>query len=265
VIREKIWKIYRAIEGTWKDGTYQSGGFKLTSIRGEAHYPLTPMQAYTYAYIYGPHHYVDLGVAPRNVVLMPSECINPNNGHLLDLRRVCRFVIVFVPRKNAKSDLSSNLAIIDFFFGDTNGDVMLCSNSQDQSAIIFNMIKDKLHQLDPQEQRIRFTTKELNWKKFEKRHNVIESMSAGGKTKDGHFASLVLEDEFGSATYVNGHSDMASLCQVCESSMGPRAQPLVVITTTAGNSINGPFQMKLENEKQDLIREILTAYQQLCA
>lgn len=258
ILTDKVHAVYRAIEGVWENGKWKKGGFLLTSIRGTRHYPLTPMQAFIYAFLYGPHHYEDMGLCDSNTELMPTECISPD-GHLLDLRRVVRKAVIFVPRKNAKSDTASDLAILDFFFGDPNGDVMLTSNSQDQSAIIFRMIRSKLKQLDPDSRRIRITEKEISWKPGNGRENIIEAMSAGGNTKDGHFASLVLEDEYGSAKYINGHSDMASLVQVCESSQGPRREPLAVITTTAGNAINGPFEIYLNNIKKDIEREILMA------
>jgi len=40
------------------------------------------------------------------------------------------------------------------------------------------------------------------------------------------------------------------------SSMGPRREPLRLITTTAGHAINGPFQNELENLKKLFEQEL---------
>ena len=82
------------------------------------------------------------------------------------------------------------------------------------------------------------------------------ALSAGGKTKDGLFAQYCSSDEFGSAGYVKDHSDMASLVNVVEGSMGPRREPLTIHTTTAGNVEVGPFQIKLDGLKQLLESEV---------
>ena len=39
---------------------------------------------------------------------------------------------------------------------------------------------------------------------------------------------------------------MLDLVSVVQSSMGPRREPLTVITTTAGYATNGPFHRQLE-------------------
>ena len=82
------------------------------------------------------------------------------------------------------------------------------------------------------------------------------AMSAGGKTKDGLFASLCLADEYGSAAYTNGNSDMGNLVKVIESSMGPRREGMTFITTTAGNITAGPFVELLEATIKGLLAEL---------
>ena len=70
------------------------------------------------------------------------------------------------------------------------------------------------------------------------------------------FASTVAADEYGSAAYVNGRSDMGATVATAESSMGPRRQPLSIITTTASLIQSGPFVEMLDSTKQLLLKEI---------
>ena len=88
------------------------------------------------------------------------------------------------------------------------------------------------------------------------RNSSIRPLSAGGKTKDGMFAQLCCADEYGSAAYTNGKCDMKRLVDVTESSMGPRREPLTIITTTAGRITSGPFIEKLESLHRLLLEEL---------
>jgi phage terminase large subunit-like protein len=110
--------------------------------------------------------------------------------------------------------------------------------------------------MDPKERRIRFTASQVNWKPGQFRTASLTALSAGGKTKDGLFAQLCSADEFGSAAYVNGASDMGKLVSVVESSMGPRREPMTFISTTAGIIQAGPFIDKLQGIKMLLEKEL---------
>jgi phage terminase large subunit-like protein len=110
--------------------------------------------------------------------------------------------------------------------------------------------------MDTREQRIRFTASQTNWKPGQPRQASITALSAGGKTKDGLFAQLCCADEFGSADFTNGKSDMLDLVSVVQSSMGPRREPLTVITTTAGYATNGPFRRQLDIMQTALEEEL---------
>ena len=73
---------------------------------------------------------------------------------------------------------------------------------------------------------------------------------------DGKFASMSLEDEYGSAGYTNGRSDMGQTAAVIESSMGPRREPLTIITTTASLITSGPFMEMLDAMHRLLLQEL---------
>ena len=106
--------------------------------------------------------------------------------------------------------------------------------------------------------RIRSTQTVTDWRQAYKsvHDSSVRPLSAGGKTKDGMFAQLCCADEYGSAAYTNGKSDMLSLVNVIQSSMGPRREPMTFITTTAGTISAGPFIEKLDALHRLLEREL---------
>ena len=252
---DKVKKIIRLYEGEWQDGRHVSGGLLFSGLRGRAHYQLTPIQVFMLAGVYGPHHWVntEARVGSREMSKTERAC---DDGYIYDLRRLTTEAVFFIPRKFGKTTLGAFFQFIGFFFEDYNYEGYCCANSSDQAKILYNMAYDLIHQMDPEELRIRFTASEINWKKGQPRAAKIVALSAGGKTKDGLFAQYCSSDEYGSAGYVKDHSDMASLINVVEGSMGPRREPLTIHTTTAGNVSVGPFQIKLDSLKSLLMEEI---------
>ena len=251
----KVKRILRLYEGEWKDGEYVDGGLLFSGLRGRTHYQLTPIQVFMLAGVYGPHHWVNTEARVGSRKLLPTErpC---EDGYIYDLRRLTTEAVFFIPRKFGKTTLGAFFQFVGFFFEDYNYEGYCCANSSEQAKILFNMTKDLIRQKDPKELRIRFTATEVNWKPGQPRAAKIVALSAGGKTKDGLFAQYCSSDEFGSAGYVKDHSDMASLVNVVEGSMGPRREPLTIHTTTAGNVEVGPFQIKLDGLKQLLESEV---------
>ena len=251
----KVKRILRLYEGEWKDGEYVDGGLLFSGLRGRTHYQLTPIQVFMLAGVYGPHHWVNTEAKVGSRKLLPTErpC---EDGYIYDLRRLTTEAVFFIPRKFGKTTLGAFFQFVGFFFEDYNYEGYCCANSSEQAKILFNMTKDLIRQKDPKELRIRFTATEVNWKPGQPRAAKIVALSAGGKTKDGLFAQYCSSDEFGSAGCVKHYSDMASLVNVVEGSMGPRREPLTIHTTTAGNVEVGPFQIKLDGLKQLLEAEV---------
>ena len=223
--QKKVTMAIRLYEGQWRDGEYVdgSGGFQFSGLRGFTHYQMQPWQVFATAGLMGPHRDVD--------------------G---DTRRLCTELVLFLTRKSGKTQFAAFTMALGFFFFDANFEGYCCANSQEQSLLLYKTAQALVRQMDTQERRIRFTARQTNWKVGQPRQASFTALSAGGKTKDGLFAQLCCADEFGSADFTNGKSDMLDLVSVVQSSMGPRREPLTVITTTAGYAVNGPFRNQLD-------------------
>ena len=257
---DKVQQVIRLREGDWhKDGklwVYDRGGLLLPGTGNSmTHYRWEPFQIFIWTAIYGIKAWVDTEVENGSRQLLPTER-EGKNGTIEDLRRLCTDFTLFGPRKIDKSGISAYNALLFFMLEDSNAEIYCTANSSSQAKILFDRSKQMIHQLDPKERRIRFTAREVNWKQGQIRSASLSALSAGGKTKDGLYAQLCCADEYGSASYVNGKSDMGALVSVVQSSMGPRREPLTVTTTTAGNISQGPFVERLSAIKMGLLREI---------
>ena len=226
-------------EGRWNGDKYieGSGGLQFSGLKGFTHYQLQPFQVFALAGLLGPMRDVD--------------------G---DMRRLCTELVLYLTRKSGKTLMSAFIQFYGFFFMDSNFEGFCTANSAEQAKILYRTAQGLIRQMDPGERRIRFTASQTNWKPGQPRQASITALSAGGKTKDGLFAQLCCADEFGSADFTNGKSDMLDLVSVVQSSMGPRREPLTVITTTAGYATNGPFHRQLELMEQSLEEELTLAH-----
>ncbi len=256
---DKVRQVIRLREGEWKkkDGIwkYQKGGLLLPGTRGATHYRWMPFQVYVLAAMYGAKAWVDTEVPNGSRELLPTER-NGEGGTIEDLRRLCTDFTFFAPRKTDKTGLSAYNNFLYFMLEDADSEIYCCANSQSQSRLLFDRTSQLIRQMDSQGKRIRFTATEVNWRQGQFRSSKLNALSAGGKTKDGLFAQLCCADEFGSAGYVNDKSDMGALVNVVLSSMGPRREPMMFTSTTAGTITAGPFIDKLDGMKRELLKEL---------
>lgn len=257
---DKVKQVIRLREGEWERGEdgiwrYLRGGLLQPGTRGETHYRWQPFQVFVLTAMYGPQVWLDTKVPATERQLLDSERVT-GHGTIEDLRRLCTDFTFFGPRKTDKTGLSAYNNFLFFMLEDFDSEIYCTSNSQAQSLLLFNRSKSLIHQMDPTERRIRFTGTQVNWRDGQPRKALLQALSAGGKAKDGLFAQLCCADEFGSAPYVNGKSDMGSLVNVVLSSMGPRREPMLFTSTTAGTITEGPFVQKLAGIRQELLKEI---------
>ena len=245
-------------EGVWehRNGIWHhiEGGLRHPGNTGPTYYRLQPFQVFVLASMFLLRVWINTEAEAGTRELLPTEQVR--DGSIYDLRRLCTEFTFFTPRKTAKTQLSAFIQFWYFMSADENAECYCCANASDQAKILFSRSRDLIHQMDPREKRIRFTASQVNWKPGQFRTASLTALSAGGKTKDGLFAQLCSADEYGSAAYVNGASDMGKLVSVVESSMGPRREPMTFISTTAGINTTGPFVDKLAGIKQLLEQEL---------
>lgn len=243
--------IWEKREGVWY---HVEGGLRHPGTTGPMYYRLQPFQVFVLASMFLLRVWINTEAEAGTRELLPTEQVR--DGYIYDLRRLCTEFTFFTPRKTAKTQLSAFIQFWYFMSADENAECYCCANASDQAKILFSRSRDLIHQMDPREKRIRFTASQVNWKQGQFRTASLTALSAGGKTKDGLFAQLCSADEYGSAAYVNGASDMGKLVSVVESSMGPRREPMTFISTTAGINTTGPFVDKLAGIKQLLEQEL---------
>ena len=259
--RKKVQTVIRLREGKWqrdKSGRWHhlSGGLKCPGTSGSQVYRWQPFQVFVLASVFGFYSWIDTGVKSEDKVeLLATERIK--DGYVWDYRRVCTDFTYYAPRKTDKSGLAAYIQFIFFFFEDFQSEIYCCANSSDQSKLLYNRTRQLIMQMDDGD-RIRSTQTVTDWRQAYKsvHDSSLRPLSSGGKTKDGMYADLCCADEFGSAPYTNGRSDMLNLVNVIMSSTGPRREPLLFVTTTAGTISAGPFIEKLDALHRLLEREL---------
>lgn len=267
VNQEKIDEEIFADEGEWQrdsEGywTHVRGGLGQPGRMGNEVYRCEPFQIFMLTAIYGPMAWIGTGNYQGERRLLDTERVSQETGEIEDLRRLCIRFVLFGPRKINKSGFAAMRGCSDMMRGDYDAQIVCTANSQEQSKILFNKTKDLLLQLDPVTGRrfngkyLTFTNTSVKFQKGKFRAAELQAIPAGGKMPDGKFASMSLEDEYGSAGYTNGRSDMGQTAAVIESSMGPRREPLTIITTTASLITSGPFMEMLESMHRLLQEEL---------
>ena len=255
----KVQTVIRLREGEWapvgKAWKHLSGGLRCPGMGGGQVYRWEPFQVFILASIYGFYTWINTQVeSGTKSELLRTE--RERDGWIFDYRRMCTDFTLTGSRKIDKTGLGGFIGAEFMVFEDYNMEGFCCANSEDQAKIIFRRIKYLLQGMN-EENRFRLTESIAAWhdKYSEISTASIRPMTAGGKFKDGWFAQLCLKDEYGSAPYANGKSDMKRLVDVIESSMGPRREPLSVTMTSAGRITEGPFIQILDGLHAMLERE----------
>lgn len=258
---KKVRQVIRLREGEWQqdDGgqwRHLSGGLPQPSTHGTQVFRWQPFQVFVLAYVFGFQAWINTNMTDAGPMGM-LDTERMRDGYIEDLRRLITDFTYFGSRKSDKTGLSAYIQVIFFLMEDYNAEAYCCANSADQSKLLFRRTKLMLQELNVDEQ-WRLTETVCDWRPRYKnvRDSSIRPLSAGGKTKDGMYAQLCCPDEYGSAAYTNGKSDMKMLVDVIQSSMGPRREPLTFTTTTAGRIQQGPFIEKLASMHKMLEMEI---------
>ena len=155
-------------------------------------------------------------------IIRPLFSINKQTG--LRQYRTC---LLMMPRKNGKTELCAALAIDGLLFDDEIGaEVYSAANDKDQAALCFNVAAQMIRN-DPE---LYAACEIIDSQKrivHRKTGSVYRAISAEAYTKHGLNASRCIVDELHAA-------QTRDLYDVLASSMGARAQPLLIAISTAG-------------------------------
>lgn len=195
---------------------------KFSGLKGRVKYRLTPIQVFQFANILGFYR------TPE--------------------KRLCRDVLLFVPRKYSKTTSVASLAIYDLLFGDANAQAYVAANSYDQAQICFGEIKNILKSLDKRFKNFKINREQV-FSKRRGRTSFARCLASNPDKLDGLNASTVILDEFSQA-------DSAELKNVLTSSMGARVNPMTIVITTASDKLESPFVNMLNSYKAVLRGEV---------
>lgn len=249
----------RAIEGSWTDGVWVSGGVKFDTPTGAKHVQLMPFQVW---FIVTTMVFMHDVCMERDVVTMPSEYIG-EHGMVYDRRRICTEADLFETRKSGKTELGGSMCFAQFScMGDSNEQVAIVANDANQAIkIAYKAVKAYALQIDPSASNklggkvFKVGASSMQFREGLPRTASVTAFAAGGKPRDGFNCGFVLNDEAGQGRYINAHNDMESTVQELVGSGGVRRERLRLNTTTAGKVLKGPYREHLEKLEEMLLDE----------
>lgn len=142
-------------------------------------------------------------------------------------RRSYRTCYIEIPRKNGKSEIAAALALYGLVGDGVMGaEVYSAAADRDQAALVFNVAAQMVRNDPKLSARLKILDSQKRIVDY-KTGSVYRAISAEAYSKHGFNASLVIYDELHAAPN-------RDLWDVLTTSMGTRAEPLVVAITTAG-------------------------------
>lgn len=140
--------------------------------------------------------------------------------------------LIFVARKNGKTELESGLAdYMAGFDGENGPNVYFLANSQKQASLLYEGSRTMIQKSPWLSDRFVPNRSEI---RCPKSSGKILAMSAEKNNKDGENVHFAVFDE------IHEYQDY-SLINVMRNSRGTRKQPLIVYITTAGYVLDGPL------------------------
>lgn len=154
-------------------------------------------------------------------------------------------VILFVPRKSAKTTLASIISLYELQFGDTGAEVFTLATNREQASICFDSSKAMVEKMVP-ELAAKFIVYRSELKKTGDSTSTYRALSRENrKTGDGKNPSVAMIDE--AAQIVERQS-----IEVLHSGMGARKNPLRMYLTTASFTKETKFYEDLVHFRQVL-------------
>src|SRR5690554_892686 len=143
--------------------------------------------------------------------------------------RKFREVFIFLPRKNSKSTLSSAISLYMILAdGEKGGEGYFAASTREQARIAFEIMQGMIRNNKELSKHLESYRNSIVYKKENSFFKVVSS-EAGAL--HGANLSFALVDE------IHSHKD-STLYDVLKTSMGARAQPLLISITTAGSNKN---------------------------
>ncbi len=193
--------------------------FRYPGTNGNENITLSPIQAYAIAGIFG---------------FWKS-----------DIKRLVENVLLFVPRKFGKTTIMSGISASELFFGDANGQIYNCANSNDQAEIGFSILRTVVKSIDPKNKRFKVNLDEIT-SKINGRTTFAKALANVPERLDGLNVSLYTLDEYSQAK-------SSALRDVMSTATGSRVNPLELIITTASDLLESPFVNMLNSYKEILM------------
>ena len=193
--------------------------FKYPGTNGNEKITLSPIQTYAIAGIFG---------------FWKSE-----------IKRVVENVLLFVPRKFGKTTIMSGISAAELIFGDANGQIYNCANSNDQAEIGFTILRTLVNEIDPKNKRFKVNLDEIS-SKIKGRTTFATALANVPERLDGLNVSLYTLDEYSQAK-------SSAMRDVMNTATGARLNPLELIITTASDLLESPFVNMLNAYKEILM------------
>lgn len=151
--------------------------------------------------------------------------------------------LISISRKSGKSCLAA-LFCLWFLLFDNEGapEVDLSANSLEQAKVAYEFVENFTRQLDPKQKDLQVYRKKVFCKANGGKINVF---AADSSKLDGFNASFALIDEMGAARD-------SKMYDVLKSSQGQRLNPHLMIISTAGFDLSGPFYRMCEVDSEIL-------------
>lgn len=159
-------------------------------------------------------------------------------------KRLAENVLLFVPRKFGKTTIISGISASELIFGDANGQIYNCANSNNQAEIGFKILRTVINEIDPKNKRFKVNLDEIV-SKVKGRTTFATALANVPERLDGLNVSLYTLDEYSQAK-------SSAMRDVMNTATGVRLNPLELIITTASDLLESPF-VNLLNSYKDIM------------
>lgn len=159
-------------------------------------------------------------------------------------KRLAENVLLFVPRKFGKTTIMSGVSASELIFGDANGQIYNCANSNNQAEIGFKILRTVINTIDPKNKRFKVNLDEIV-SKIKGRTAFATALANVPERLDGLNVSLYTLDEYSQAK-------SSAMRDVMNTATGTRLNPLELIITTASDLIESPF-VNMLNAYKDIL------------